>query len=121
MAKTIENDPRWPDWANRLLNNLAVDTEKVRSFAFSVGPHWFAREGTVSLFYNGAVFVRAVWPLGIWVQLKWSRNHRFQAGFGCKLIGRWGLNLRFQSTESAAAGTSGPNLGQAQGWDRGTT
>lgn len=121
MPKVIENETEKPGWLGDLLNKLAVDTDKVRTFAFSAGPHAPAREGRVSLYYNGILFVRLNWPFGVWVQLKWSRNHRFQTGFGVKLNGRLGVNFRHQSTESAAAGTTGANSGQAQGWERGTT
>jgi hypothetical protein len=119
--KTIENETEKPSWLGNLLNRLAVDTDKVRSFAFSVGPWGVAREGRVSLYYNGAVFLRLNWPFGWWLQLKWKADTRFQAGLGVKLNGRLGANFRLQTTESAARGTTGANSGQAQGWERGTT
>lgn len=129
--KVYETRLNWPVWVNNFLNWLCVDTDDIKSVAVSWGanennpdsPDWKAvrSEGDRSLFYNGIVFVRLVWPVGFWLHIKWSRDHRFQTGWGWKLNGRFGLTFRFQSTESAARGTNGPNYGQAEGWLRGTT
>lgn len=73
-----------------------------------------------SLFYNGHFFVRFTFPFGVWLHWKPYQDLRFQTGLGWKLNGRFGGIFRFQTDKEAAAGTHGPNLGQATAWNRGT-
>lgn len=47
-------------------------------------------------------------------------QHPPRFGIGWKLNGRFGAIFRWQSDESAAEGTHGPNYGQATGWECGT-
>lgn len=110
------------DWRDKLLNAwpLLRDTDDIRTwFAWAWDAEGRYRPGDRSLFYNGYVMVRITNP-GIFLHLKWRRSSRFQAGFGWKLNGRFGLILRYQTDASAARGVSGPNVGQAGAWDRGT-
>lgn len=100
---------------------------------------------TRSLFRNGLVYARLlfpgglpalllVWvglyaltgwlvPVGLFLHVRWCgagcRRAFLQTGFGWKLNGRFGILLRIQSDDSAAAGVYGPNLGQAAGWREG--
>lgn len=105
--------------------------------------------GDTSLFYNAVFFLRLSIPLGIFASVRWraatGSKALIQASFGWKLIGRlavgplfwlapylwfyglhsWGLlallpAIRVQSDASSAAGATGPNLGQATGFDFGT-
>lgn len=140
--------PRWlQDFLNRAA--LDTDTLRTRAVSWGAGtadapdyralrvlgaPSWVEPEhddsnprnpGFQSLYYNGIVFQRLVfgerwWHFGWWLQLKWSRNTQLQLGFGYKINGRLGGNLRYQTDESAARGTTGPNSGQAAGWAWGT-
>lgn len=77
---------------------------------------------TRSLFRNGMVYVRLLWPFGLFLHVRWCGNCRrafLQAGIGWKLNGRFAVLFRVQSDATAAAGTSGPNFGQAPGWSEG--
>ena len=101
--------------------------------------------GDVSLFYNAVIFVRystvpAVffaqvlltlatgwWWLmlfGAFASVRWSASSTakalLQVGVGWKLNGRIALLLRIQSDATSAAGSSGPNYGQATGFNYGT-
>lgn len=125
--KVIEGDPasllnRWP---------LLLDTDSIRSIAvawlFKEGGKWVflpSLVGRTSLFYNAVFFARVVWPFGIFASVRWSGSTTakalLQAGIGWKLNGRFGLTLRIQSDASSAAGSSGPNFGQATGFSYGT-
>lgn len=113
------------DWLDRVLNlwPFALDVESIHSFAFSfgAGEGWhFYREGTKSLFYNGVFFLRLNTPFGVWLHFKPVSWGRFQCGLGWKLNGRIAILLRWQTDVHAAEGVSGPNTGQASGWERGT-
>jgi hypothetical protein len=73
----------------------------------------------------GALFALTGWlvPVGLFVHVRWCgagcRRAFLQAGLGWKLNGRFGILLRIQSDASAAAGVNGPNLCQASGWREG--
>jgi hypothetical protein len=125
--KVIEGNPdsalnKWP---------LLLDTDSIKS----VGIAWLFKEngewkfapritGNTSLFYNAVFFLRLSLPLGIFGSFRWSpatdKKALFQTGFGWKLNGRFGITLRIQSDAASAAGTAGPNYGQATGFDYGT-
>lgn len=102
---------------------------------------------TASLFYNAQFFVRLAFPLGMFIGLRLGTTYLFQCSIGWKLIGRLNLNpigvllipalwylfnfwswwllaslvlYRIQTDASAAAGVTGPNYGQATGYDFGT-
>jgi hypothetical protein len=108
---------------NKLLNAwpLLIDTDSVRTLlCLAWDEQGVYSPGDVSLFYNGFVMVRVTLPFGVWLHLKPMRNLRFQCGGGWALNGRVKLTFRFQTDESAAAGVSGRNFGQAGGWARGT-
>lgn len=76
-----------------------------------------------SLYHNGAVFLRLALPCWIGLGVRWRGTGQgreyFQFGVGWKRNGQFGVNFRFQSDDSAAAGTTGPNFGQALGWAEG--
>lgn len=125
--KVIEGD------AGSLLNRwpLLLDTDSIHSIGiawlFKEGGKWVFKPrvtGNTSLFYNAVFFVRLVYPFGIFASIRWSASTTakslIQVGFGWKLNGRAGLTLRIQSDASSAAGSSGPNFGQASGFDFGT-
>lgn len=127
MSLTIEGNPadtlnKWP-WL--------IDTDSVKTFGIA----WLFKEDgvwcfkprltdRVSLFYNAVFFLRLNWPLGIFVSIRWSSSTTekalLQTGLGWKLNGRIALLLRVQSDASSAAGSAGPNYGQATGFDFGT-
>lgn len=77
-----------------------------------------------SLYHNGAIFLRLGLPFWIGLGVRWRGTGQgreyFQFGLGWKRNGQFGLNIRFQSDDSAAAGTTGPNFGQAIRWAEGT-
>lgn len=87
----------------------------------------FYKTNTGSLFYNGAIFVRVMFPFFIGIGIRWAgkdinKREFLQTYIGIKLNGEWALMPRFrrQSDVSAAKGTTGPNYGQAIGWNAGT-
>src|SRR4030067_2420623 len=80
-----------------------------------------------SLFYNGALFIRVMFPFFIGIGIRWAgkdvtAREFLQTYIGIKLNGEWAVMPRFriQSDESAARGTTGPNPDQARGWKAGT-
>jgi len=87
--------------------------------------------GQQSLFFNAVFFLRLtfVWFLpGIFFSVRWAEigpvihgkpRSYLQAGIGYKLNGRLGLPLRIQNDVSSASGVTGPNYGQAKGFDYG--
>lgn len=104
--------------------------------------------GQQSLFFNAVFFVRiTVTPVsfllwaalllsgmivswlsllgfGVFASIRWSGEANtkalLQAGVGWKLNGRLAVLLRIQSDASSAAGVTGPNYGQATGFNYGT-
>lgn len=132
MTKIIEerhqNEP-WLMW--KLGNLLTVDQDIVKSWGvawlFKENGKWVFKPRKVenrSLFYNAVVFLRLNWPLGIFWSIRWSgktdQRAMFQTGIGIKLNGRFAILLRIQSDKTSAAGVTGPNLGQATGFEFGT-
>ena len=138
------NEP-WLLW--KIGNWTAIDSDLIGSIGiawlFKENGIWCFMPritGNQSLFYNAVFFVRYTvsplqwlqlaliilfqhwWPLlfGIFIGLRVVRRQIFQTGFGYKLNGRLGLLFRLQSDVSAAAGTTGPNTGQATGFNYGT-
>lgn len=108
-----------------------IDTDSVSS----IGVAWLFKEdgawcfkpritGERSLFYNAVFFARINWPLGVFASFRWSASTTtkalFQTGIGWKLNGRIAVLLRIQSDATSAAGSAGPNYGQATGFDFGT-
>lgn len=84
----------------------------------------FGRQQTKSLYYNGMVFLRVMWPFYIGVMVRWSgsttEDAYLQMHLGWKLNGVFAPTFRIQSDKDAAAGHSSPNTGQALGWADGT-
>ena len=76
-----------------------------------------------SLYHNGVFFLRLALPFWIGLGVRWrgtgTGKEYWQGGFGWKRNGQFGVNFRVQSDSSAAAGTTGPNFGQAVGWSEG--
>lgn len=132
MTKIVEDRHKnEPWWLWKLGNLLTVDPDGVRSLGIAWGfkraGKWCfvpERVGDQSLFYNAVFFVRFIWPLGIFWSVRWSgasdRKALFQTGIGFKLNGRFAVLLRVQSDKTSAAGVTGPNTGQAAGFDFGT-
>lgn len=132
MSRIIEqqhdNEPYLLYWFG---NATAIDSDHVKS----LGIAWLFKEdgrwnlipritGNTSLFYNAIFFLRLSLPFGIFASLRWSPSTTarslFQAGLGWKLNGRLALLFRIQSDATSAQGVTGPNLGQATGFDYGT-
>lgn len=118
----------WLLW--KLGNLTAIDDKYVKS----IGIAWLFKEcgqwdfkplvtGNDSLFYNAVFFLRLALPFGIFFGFRWSSSSTkkalMQCGIGWKLNGRLAVLFRIQSDESAAQGTSGPNYGQATGFNYG--
>jgi len=102
--------------------------------------------GNTSLFYNAVFFIRytitpiwcvpcsvlaycgyAHWSMflvGLFFSIRWSPSTTakalFQGGLGWKLNGRLAILFRIQSDATSASGVTGPNLGQATGFNFGT-
>ena len=127
MSLTIEGDP------NSATNKfpLLLDTDWIRS----IGIAWLFKEsrswcalprltGNESLFYNAVFFVRLGLPFLFCASIRWSGSTTSRAVLqfcvGFKLNGRAALSIRIQSDASSAAGSSGPNYGQAAGFNYGT-
>jgi hypothetical protein len=129
MSITIENPNG--TWLDKILNKypFAIDTDKIKTigivWGFIKDSTWVFKPTVVpndSLFYNGILFIRFNWPFGIFGSFRWAKDWRrsfLQTGLGYKLNGRFGATIRLQSDESAAEGTSGPNYGQAKGFEYG--
>lgn len=120
-----------PEWLWKVGNATAIDSDSVKSvglaWLFQEGSRWrFAPRitGNTSLFYNAVFFVRLAWPFGLFWSIRWSPRSDckalFQTGIGWKLNGRLALLFRIQSDKTSAAGVTGPNLGQATGFEYGT-
>lgn len=101
-----------------------------------------------SLFYNAVFFLRLTFTpftlimlfaaiylanphillaqlfLGTFASFRWGSSSvsksLLQTGFGFKLNGRYGALFRIQSDKTSAEGVTGPNYGQAQGFEYGT-
>lgn len=87
----------------------------------------FGKDKTMSLFYNGMFYVRVMLPFFVGLQIRWAgkdinAQEYLQTYLGIKLNGEWAVIPRFriQSDVSAGNGTTGPNYGQATGWNEGT-
>lgn len=136
MTRIVEQrHPSEPEWLWRLGNATAIDSDRVRS----IGIAWGFREngrwrwrpritGQQALFFNALLFVRLTWidflPVGVFASVRWSSSTTakalLQLGAGYKLNGRLAVLLRIQSDATSAAGVTGPNFGQAQGFEYGT-
>ena len=119
-------------WLMYWLGNVtAIDSDYVRS----IGIAWLFKEndkwrfapritGNGSLFYNAVFFVRFSLPFGLFWSIRWAESTTkksiWQSGIGCKLNGRFAILFRVQSDKSSAAGVTGPNFGQATGFNYGT-
>lgn len=119
-----------PSWLWRLGNATAIDSNSVRSVGIAWGFNdgnawcWIPRvTSNESLFYNALLFVRLSLPAGIFASVRWSASSTkralLQIGLGWKLNGRLAILLRIQSDAASAAGSTGPNHGQATGFDFG--
>ena len=104
-------------------------------FISSIGIAWLFLEdgkwcfvpritGNTSLFYNAIFFIRLSFPFGIFASVRWSsssdRRALFQCGIGWKLNGRITVTMRIQSDKTSEEGVTGPNYGQAKGFNYGT-
>lgn len=119
--KTLETNHS-NNWLDRLLNAwpLCLDSESVGTVAVAWDKEGVYLPSAQSLYYNGFAFLRLTFPFGIWLHVKPLPDVRLQVGVGWKLNGRIGATLRLQASKEAAAGTHGPNIGQARGFERGT-
>lgn len=130
--KIIEQRHTEEPWLLYWLGNAtAIDDRCIKS----IGIAWLFKEkgkwdfipritGQESLFFNAALFVRFLLPLGAFISIRWRSSETaksmLQMGFGWKLNGRLAILFRIQSDRSSAVGTSGPNIGQASGFEYGT-
>jgi hypothetical protein len=122
--KTLEYN-HGGNWIDRLLNRwpFCLDANSMRTVAIARDAQGWYKPGARSLFYNGYVFVRLTWPLGLWLHVRLTPDHRSQFGAGWKLNGRFGLTFRpWQANASGARGAhpGAPNVGHASAWERGT-
>ena len=130
MKITESQHPNEPFWLYWLGNATAIDDKYIKS----IGIAWLFKEngrwsfkpritGQQSLFFNAVFFLRLSLPLGIFASVRWSpatdKKSLLQTGFGWKLNGRLGILMRIQSDKTSAAGVTGPNLGQATGFNYG--
>lgn len=131
MKITEVQHPGEPFWLYWLGNATAIDDKYVKS----IGIAWLFKEdgqwkfmpritGQQSLFFNAVCFLRLSLPFGLFFSVRWSsssiKKALFQTGIGWKLNGRLAVLFRVQSDETSAAGVTGANYGQAQGFDYGT-
>lgn len=141
--KTIEYDERWPKWFNAWQNRLAADVERITSYAEAYGKwgkyrarvdrtEWQDEVGTIvhpnqyqSHVFNAWRFTRTVYVDGkargwTWSWRKPGVDYKHTIILGWKINGRFALTFRFWHTDKeSAAGTTGPNYGQATGDDFG--
>ena len=139
MKITESRHPGEPFWLHWLGNATAIDDQYVKSIGiawlFKEGGKWVFMPritGEQSLFFNAVFFLRLTFigliPAGIFASVRWAEigpvlrgkpRSYLQAGLGYKLNGRIGLPLRIQNDISSASGVTGPNYGQATGFDYG--
>ena len=130
--KTLEHGSKF-SWVNTILNTwpFVLDMESIKSISiawlFKEDGKWIYRPrmtGDKSLFFNAIFFLRLSSPFGIFFSFRWRESSIakaiFQTGIGWKLNGRITITLRVQSDKASAAGDSGQNTGQAQGFEYGT-
>ena len=140
MRITEDRHPGEPWLIWKLGNLTAIDDSYIKSIGiawlFKEGGQWDFKPlvtGNDSLFYNAVFFFRLTFigwiPAGVFFMLRWAEigpvlggkpRSFLQVGFGYKLNGRFGLPLRVQNDVSSAAGVTGPNVGQATGFNYGT-
>lgn len=146
--RVIEGNPddplnQWP----LLLDTDSIESVGV-AWLFKEGGEWRFKPcitGERSLYFNAVFFVRySTWApaffaqaittlitgwwwlmlFGLFASVRWSASTTakalLQVGAGWKLNGRIAVLLRVQSDASSAAGSSGPNYGQATGFNYGT-
>jgi len=130
MTRIQEDRHPGEPWLLWKIGNLtAIDQDRVRTVAaawgFQESERWCFRPRRCenrSLFYNALVFVRFNWPFGLFWGIRWAASGArafWQAGFGWKLNGRLAVLFRVSGDASAAKGVTGPNYGQAQGFEFG--
>ena len=143
---------RWPFLLAEATIRPLVEVEYGANRADVTRPDWhhlvIGRGQTRRLFRNAAIYLRLLWPFGVFWAIRWSgatdRRALLQCALGWKLNGRWTMGvlwlaalpawyyvgwqwwyllglfaIRVQSDVSAAAGVTGPNYGQATGWREG--
>lgn len=129
-------------WLLYKIGNLtAIDSNWIDSVGFA----WLFKEDNkwvfkprvtedIALFYNAVFFLRfnflfGLIPCGLFWTIRWAEigpillgktRAYWQSGFGWKLNGRLSILFRIQGDASAAAGVTGPNTGQATGFNYGT-
>jgi len=118
------------NWIDKLLNSypFLLDSESIVPLlrfglcrTDGLWHFWFARNAGESLFYNGAFFMRFMFPFWIGIHIRFTSTRFLQCGIGWKLNGRLGALFRIQSDESATAGAhdNAPNHGHTNGWECG--
>mgnify|MGYP001583980010 CR=1 FL=1 len=125
--KTIEYN-HGNNWLDKLLNSwpLCLDVESIIPLIRggickneNIWHMWASRDAGTSLYYNGLVFFRLMFPFWIGIHIRFGKRF-LQTGIGWKLNGRFALLFRIQTDESSAEGTHGPNYGQSVSYDCGT-
>lgn len=128
MTRSVEQQHPGESWLIHWLGNAtAIPTEWIASVAIA----WIFKDadrwsfiprfcGELSLFWNAQFFLRISFPFGGFFGMRLGPVYLFQTGFGWKLNGRFGILFRIQTDASAAAGVTGPNYGQATGYNFGT-
>ena len=121
-------------WYDKLLNNwpFLIDDTSVESlgiaWGFKENGKWVFTPrltGNAHQFFNAIFFIRVVFPLGLFIQIRWSDKPTgkqfIQLGLGYKNTGRFAILCRVQSDASSAVGYHPglPNNGQAQGFEYG--
>lgn len=121
-------------WYDKLLNSwpFLIEDTTVESqgiaWGFKENGKWVfipRLTGNAHQFFNAIFFMRLTFPLGLFVQIRWSDKlvgkQFIQYGFGYKNSGRIAVLCRVQSDASSAIGYHEglPNLGQAQGFEYG--
>jgi|WetSurMetagenome_2_1015567.scaffolds.fasta_scaffold173659_3 hypothetical protein len=123
-----QHEGEWT-WLWWLGNWTAIDSDCVKSIGFA----WLFKEGgkwrllpritgNVALFYNAMFFIRLSFPAGLFWTIRWAAKGSrayWQSGLGWKLNGRLSVTFRIQGDAASASGVTGPNIGQAQGFDYG--
>ena len=122
-------------WLDPIVSKLNISPDKVKplissAVGFKEEDKWklgwvaVGDDKTQSLFYNGVFFVRVMFPFFVGFGVRWSgstdKRAFLQSYLGWKLNGEFSVVFRIQSDESAAGGYTGPNTGQARGWENGT-
>lgn len=128
LAWIFKEDGKW-NFVPRITGNVSLFYNALLFIRLTTTPMLAIIQTIIALLLSGIMSVSIWWMLsplllGLFWSVRWGssidKKSLFQTGFGWKLNGRLGLLFRIQSDKTSAEGVTGPNYGQAQGFEYGT-